>query len=538
MKANMNKIITGVAAIFAGFSLTGCQDNFEKYNTNQYEVTTEQTNRDDLLLRSYFAQLQRSVFVFRDGTYLDSDYQIMYNLASETWCGYMAPTLGANGGVNTGSFYIIDGWTRSLFVNKYTYTMSAWTEMSKKAVDQNRPQIKAVGDILKVLSMQQVADSYGSIPYSEVGTTVTPKYDNLQNVYHQFIDELDNAITVLTDYYTANEGLKIMPDDDYLYGGDVHKWVKLANSLRLRVAMRMVYAEPEFAKEQAEKAVSHTGGVIEDVADIAVLPNSLVQHHPLYEINVNFNNGDTQMNADMDCYLNGYNDPRTFMIAKKADNDGKFHGVRNGIHTTDWSPYWNKTGLVSAPNADPSVNKYKIVFMAPSEVWLLRAEGALRGWSMGNTAKECYEKGVSASFEEWGAGSATTYLADNTSKPAAFVDITGKGNDAAAPSTITISYDESADFETNLERIITQKWIALFPNGPEAWSEYRRTRYPKLLPAVNNDSQGAVNSDLQIRRVPYPISEYTDNPDGVASGVSSLGGPDNAGTKVWWDKKN
>ena len=77
----------------------------------------------------------------------------------------------------------------------------------------------------------------------------------------------------------------------------------------------------------------------------------------------------------------------------------------------------------------------------------------------------------------------------------------------------------------------------MYPNGCEAWAEYRRTGYPALFPVMNNDSEGAVGSDLQIRRVPYPHDEYSTNASGVASGVAKLGGADNVGTKLWWDKK-
>lgn len=529
-----NKFIIGVAAGVLAFTATSCEDNFEKYNTNHYEMTQEQSTHDDVLSRAYFSQLQRSVIFFRDGTYLDSDYQIMYNLQSEVWCGFMAGLPFSNG-VNTSSFSTDkDSWTRSLFVNKYTYAMNAYVQLKAIAEEQGRTSIKALADILKIISMYQVVDTYGPVPYSDSGSSVTPAYDDVQSIYHSFFTDLDDAIDVLTALYTADPSTLLMEDDDYVYGGDVSKWIKLANSLRLRLAMRIVYAEPTLAQQEAEKSIAHSIGVMTEAGDIAKLSSSLVDHHPLYEINVNFNDGDTQMNADMDCYLNGYNDPRIEKIMKPASKDGKYHGVRNGVHTSVYTNYRNSAGLVSAPNA----TNYSIVWMNPAEVWFLRAEGALRGWEMGGDAKTFYENGIAASFEEWGVSGADSYAANSTATPAAFVDNSGDGNDASAPSTITIAYNESDDFETNLERIITQKWIALFPNGPEAWSEYRRTRYPKLLTPVNNDSNGTVDSDLQARRVAYPISEYSTNPKGVAQGVSLLGGPDNAGTKLWWDKKN
>ena len=230
----------------------------------------------------------------------------------------------------------------------------------------------------------------------------------------------------------------------------------------------------------------------------------------------------------MDVYLHGYNDPRAAVYFKAA-SDGKFHGVRNGIHGTTWTAFKNTSGKVSAPNA----LNYSITWLTASEVYFLRAEYAAR-W--GGDAKAMYEKGIRVAFEEAGVTGADSYIADATSTPADFKD-NAASYSMAALSDVTIAWDEAADFETKLEKIMTQKWIAIFPNGCEAWAEYRRTGYPQLLPVVNNDSDGAVSSELQIRRVTYPHDEYSNNPAGVASGVAKLGGLDNVGTRLWWDKK-
>jgi hypothetical protein len=88
-----------------------------------------------------------------------------------------------------------------------------------------------------------------------------------------------------------------------------------------------------------------------------------------------------------------------------------------------------------------------------------------------------------------------------------------------------------------LERIITQKWIAVYPDSQEAWTEFRRTAYPRIFPVAVNNSAGLINTSTQIQRLPFPQSEYQSNASGVATGVSELGGGDNGGTKLWWDKK-
>lgn len=156
----------------------------------------------------------------------------------------------------------------------------------------------------------------------------------------------------------------------------------------------------------------------------------------------------------------------------------------------------------------------------------------------GGTAQEFYERGIAASFEENNISGYDTYIADATSTPIGFVDnAQGSSLNAPAPSSITIAWDASASEEENLERIITQKWIALFPDGPEGWAEFRRTGYPKLIPVVTNNSNGSIDTDIQVRRIPYPQSEYNNNREGVLTGVSKLGGQDNGGVKLWWDKK-
>jgi hypothetical protein len=159
---------------------------------------------------------------------------------------------------------------------------------------------------------------------------------------------------------------------------------------------------------------------------------------------------------------------------------------------------------------------------------------------MGGLAQDFYNQGIAASFVENGlqASDAATYATNNTAVPAAFTDNSGQsGNNITAPSTIKIAWNTSDVFETNLERIITQKWLALYPDGPEGWAEFRRTGYPKLLPVVTNNSNGTINTATQVRRIPFPQSEYNNNAAGVKTGVNLLGGADGGGTKLWWDKK-
>jgi len=518
---------------------TACTKKFSEYNTNQNQATEGMLATDNLATGTFFAQMQRNVVLFKDGTNLSSDYQVAQGLTSDLYSGFVAPT-GAwyPNGVHNGSYYFITGWIEKTFGSGFVSIMPAWQKMYVTATQQNLPQVAALATVVKVEAMHRVADAYGPIPYNNYQTGVLQSsYNSLQDVYTKFFNELDSAITVLTAYTQSNPGVTLLKDYDFIYGGNVTNWVKFANTLRLRLAMRVVYANPALAQAEAEKSISNPIGVITSVNDRAALQHSanLTYYHPLYEIAYNFNAGEARMSASMDAFMNGYADPRRAVYFTKAD-DGNYHGVRQGIATSVWTPY---TGTkISSFNMNTSSTQ--IVWITAAESYFLRAEGALRGWNMGGLAQDFYNQGIAASFVENGlqAIDAATYAANNTLVPAAFTDNSGQsGNNASAPSTIKIAWNAADLFETNLERIITQKWLAIYPDGPEGWAEFRRTGYPKLLPVVSNNSNGTINTAIQVRRIPFPQSEYVNNKPGVSTGVSLLGGPDGGGTKLWWDKK-
>ena len=243
-----------LAAVAALTVLAGCTKNFEELAKNVYGVSDEQMAQDGLALGGMLQQLERSVIIYRDGTWLDSDYQIMYNLCAETWCGYMAPTL--SDGHNAG-WDVNDGWHRRMFTVKYQYAMGGYTNFETAALEYGMENELALAKVLKVASMHQVADYYGPIAYAHTGD-LSNLYDPLDQVYVQFFDELDESIEILEK--VAASGAKLLEDYDLVYGGDAAKWVRFANSLRLRLAMRVSYADPTLAREEAEKSIGHPGG--------------------------------------------------------------------------------------------------------------------------------------------------------------------------------------------------------------------------------------------------------------------------------------
>lgn len=534
----INKIYTYAKSVgfytIIGLSMIGCTDSFMEYNENKHQASEEMMSWDNLKTGAFFAQLQRNVVMFKDGINASSDYQVAQGLTSDLYSGYVAPTGTWLGGVHNGAYAFQTGWIAQMFEKPFLYAMPAWESITEIAAEQGLPEVAALATVVKVAAMHRVADTYGPIPYTDFGGgNLQVDYDSLEEVYKRFFEELDQAIDELTTYVTGNPGSSIIQAKyDYVYAGDATKWVKFANTLRLRLAMRVVYADADLARREAEKSIDNPIGVITSSGEKASLKHSseLIYYHPLWEIK-DFNSGEARMGASMDAYMNGYSDPRRARYFTTTSTGG-YSGVRLGIVTTSWGDYVGDK--ISSFNMDE--NSTEIVWMTAAESYFLRAEGALRGWSMGGTAQEFYESGITVSFEETGAGSAATYIA-STAAPAAYVDNAKNLHSTAAPSTIPVSWSDSDTEERKLERIITQKWIAMFPDGPEGWAEFRRTGYPKLFPVVENRSNGTVDTQIQVRRVPYPQSEYNQNATGVQSGIAKLGGLDNGGTKLWWDKK-
>lgn len=149
--------------------------------------------------------------------------------------------------------------------------------------------------------------------------------------------------------------------------------------------------------------------------------------------------------------------------------------------------------------------------------------------------ENCYRRGVSLSFTQWQAAGLERYL-ESDATAADYHDPVDPQNDIAARCRVTPRWDESADDELKLERIITQKWIAMYPEGCEAWAEQRRTGYPRLFPVRFNHSKGqSIDTETMIRRLPFPATMATSDPEQYNALTGVLGGADHGGTRLWWD---
>ncbi len=320
---------------------------------------------------------------------------------------------------------------------------------------------------------------------------------------------------------------QFIPFDMSSLGGDIAKWRKYANSLRLRLAMRIVKKDPALAKAQGELSLASNAGLL-DATDMFINTGFT---NPIATISGSW--GDIRMSAEMESILKGFKDNRIskyFNPAEAPSLAGAYKGIRMGIAIETKGQYIGHSTVGSVVDGET------MQWMSASEVHFLKAEAALRGWSGAGDAKTNYENGVKASFIQHNVAGVDAYLADNTSTPADFVDALNPVNNIAYASEVKIAYNSAGTNEEKLEQIITQKWIAMFPDGQEAWSEFRRTGYPKIFPVVINNSGGTIDTNIQIRRINFVENEKNTNAANVTTAVGYLNGPDNGGTRLWWDK--
>jgi hypothetical protein len=529
MKTIFNKTRILWAGALSLFIMSSCTKNFQALNTDPSKVTQAQAAGDFQYIAGFLPDMEKNI-----ASPTDYVYQVQQNLNADIFSGYMSsPDYGF--GPNNATYFMRYDWNNQAFDTGNQSIMNDWSKIEQLARPQDSHFV-AIALILKVEGMHRVTDIYGPVPYSKYGSNAFYiPYDSQQDIYNRFFTELDTAVTTLTAFVKANPGSKPFQSFDYFYGGDYKQWLKFANTLRLRLAMRIVYADPATAQKQAEKAVADPNGLLSVAADDALLNqvNGLTYQNSLWNITNAYQ--DISMGAPMQSILEGYKDPREGAYFLKSTYDPtKYLGIRSGLTITT-----NKYIGFSLLNVLPTT---PMQIMNSSESYFLKAEGALRGWNMGGgTAQSFYEAGIMASFQDKGVTMPGGYLSDATSTAQPYVDPTDASNNIPAGNpylnNITIKWDPSATFEQSLQRIITQKWLAIYPDGQEAWSEFRRTGYPKQFLIKQNDSGGTIITTNYVRRLPYTSNENKVNAKGVATGVAALGGPDNGGTKLWWDKK-
>lgn len=508
------------------FSLVmgSCTDNFEKYNLNPNEPTTLEPGISTLIDCLSSAE--------------ENPCQRNNTFWAGPFSGYVTVTNNWSRSFHFYTYNIDDEWNQ-WSVNWYFETMYP-NYFSIQRLTGGTGAIYATARVLRVAIMQYVLNMQGPLPYSKVSQgQYAVAYDNEETAYRTMFADLDEAIEVLT-VAAGDTGFKPMANSDRVYYGDFRKWAKFANSLKLRMAIRISQVLPDFAKQKAGEAVQHSIGVMTSADDTAWDHLDGRYKNGFYQIGVSWR--EAMPNGCITSYMNGYNDPRRekyFTKGKDAQgNDLGYVGVRSGIKGITPANYWSKEGYQYS-QFNVTETTPMLIFSA-AEVAFLRAEGALLGWTaeMGGTAKDFYEQGVKLSFAERGASGADDYLKDDTSVPAKFKDPQNAQFDYAPKAKITIKWSEGASNAEKLERIITQKWIANFPLGAEGWNDYRRTGYPEVFPAVDNLSTSGVTTARGQRRTRFVLKEYQTNGDNVRSAVNMLGGTDSEAVDLWWAKKN
>jgi Starch-binding associating with outer membrane len=348
-------------------------------------------------------------------------------------------------------------------------------------------------EILNVYAYSILVNTFGNIPYTEAlnSDNVYPKYDDAATIYADLLKRLDAAIAKIKESETGFDA------NDLLYGGDMAGWKTFGYTLKLKLGMMLADVNPTLAKTAVEAAADH---ILTDNHDnvtfhyLSAPPNTNQVWVDLVQSGrKDFVAANTIVNA-----MIALNDPRIPLYFTK-DSKGIYSG---GIYAANnnYSTYSKPSTIITAPD-------FEALYIDAAEVHFLLAEAAERGMTIKGTAKEHYDEGVKASIEYWGGSStdADTYLAQPT----------------VAYATATGDYRQ---------KIGTQKWLALYNRGFDAWTEWRRLDYPVLTPPKNK------TQDDIPKRYTYPVQEQNLNTNNYNAASTAVGG-DNVKTKLFWDKK-
>lgn len=531
-----NRLFIGacVASLFAA-----C--DYEAINTDEYGMTDAEGAWDGIGVGGQLTTMQRYVMPVgtqADATDFINQYQVAFNLSADVWSGYFGQNNNWDGGNNNTTNYLKDDWVSSTYTNTYTEMLAPWKKLKLEAEKINAPEMYAVAQIVKIAGWHKTLECFGPMPYTHAAdNTLLIPFDDEETVYRSMLADLEAAVEELSQ--AAAIGKKVLEAYDAVYAGDAAKWCKFGNSLMLRLAMRVRYADADLAKEYAEKAVNSPMGLLTVKDDEAKMGTGAGYQFVNNIQWLSDNYDECRMGCSILSYLAGYEDPRLPVYFKPVEavyngvdayDGNRYSGIPQG-NTRGKNDYY--TQYTSKPNFTSTTPTY---WMRASEVYFLRAEAALVWGGAFGDAESLYTQGIQASFDENGVSSSVASYMASGNTPCDVKEIWG--TNFAAQTTATPEFTGTT--EQKLEKIIIQKWLALFPNGQEAWTEFRRTGYPKLIPTLNNrgSSQG-VNATDGVRRMIYPNSfRITEsNQEIYNDAVTKLGGNDGPATRLWWDCK-
>gem|GEM_PF-17461 len=517
-----------------------CTDNFAEYNTDK---TTLMSVGDQDMAALFSDAIYRSTCWFTTDHYMRMNAKHLAHL-----CGYMA-----NNNLTAEQNLLILNDLRAAFSRQFINTIPTLQTVIRLSKDINVPAY-SIALIYKVFVIHQITDLLGPVPYTKIGSGETSvPYESQKDVYYKMFEDLTSAIASLTTELQNNPALNVFGAGDMIYNGNAAKWLRFANSLRLRLAIRISNIDPDKAKLEAEAAAA--GLTLETNADDALCAvtswvaigsgaegNGMPRSESFFVV---------AMSTTMESYMVGYNDPRLSeywspvvkdpsfdgvgYLAEFSSNLGGYHGMTNG-YDNEWLPYFRAHSKFGPRFRDGNQLITPINIMNTAETYFLKAEGAWRGWNMGGgTAQSYYEKGIEISIKQWrGEAFSSTEISNYINSTATPVAPDNHPYYDPAVSDLTIKF--SADRDTQYEQILTQKWLALYPICPEAFAEYRRTRLPKIY-AKKHSANPNINlaTGQIVTRFPFPLNELLAQPDEIAKAIVLLGGPDLESTPVWWD---
>ena len=509
------KLSTKVLLLALIIMASACTEGFDELNVSPTAVQQDRFDENLLLTRSLVYGALRYTEFQRAQQLYANHYVQYYSIAVDYF--------------QTGRYISRNDWSTDYWNAAYSdFGMQAQQVIEITSKNPEKVNKTAIARIWKVFIMHRLTDFFGDIPYSEAFSgDITPAYDTQENIYTAMLEELDAAVQSFNGSKTMGFG-----SSDVIFGGNVAKWINFANSLRLRLAIRVSDVAPALA-EQHVRAVIADGRLIADVRDGAIMPygrdfgNATENLQPMAILR-SFN--EYRVSTTLLDLLEDNQDPRLAMYVEPTEG-GQYAGLQNGLNPEEINDlnrddYSKESQLIS--------NQFSpTILLSHAEVEFLLAEASVRGWNAGS-AQTHYENGVNSAIQFWVDVDADLRSRISESDATVLPDI-NLADDAIANylAQPAIAYDPSRA----IEQIITQKWLANISQGFESWSEYRRTGFPRLNPIPNTDGLSETGSSLPPSRVRYPIEEETLNGANYDAAVARQGA-DLMTTKIWWDVKD
>lgn len=528
----IKKYIFPVVSLLA---LASC--NYPEVNTNVYGITEEEMKQGGLLYGAPFMDMQKLVIPIGSPTETTGPGNDLANtdiMSGGNYIGYWG--MNNNWNFNTeASWNFTESRMNYAYQNLYSKLFRSWNSIYKYTKDSEDPadkQVEALVNVVKVAGWLRATDAFGPIVYTKAGDgDIAPKLDKQEVVYKAMMADLHNSAKTLSQATS-----KILPTYDAIYDGNAQNWARLANSLLLRMAVRVHFKDEALAREYIAKALDpQYGGVIENESQEAKIQSTekMPLMNSMLPMVVDYK--EARLGATIWAYLSGYSDPRLSAYFSEGTYRGEsgFYALppTNNIAKKEGT---NTAEYAARPKVDANSPLY---WFRASETYFLKAEAALYGF-ITEDVQSLYEAGVTQSFKENGVALGNYLTSENKPIDVRYATLKYNTPYSSTISTGNVSpkWSTSAGKEKQLQQIITQKYLALYPNAMEAWTEYRRTGYPYLLKPADRSAYSRINGEATMivpERFRFSPQEYGTNPN-MSEVPSLLEGEDQGATRLWW----